>query len=175
MAESLSTGVLPPPGQPVTGQPTDTAPDMEPAPVPVPVAAASPADSAPDTPSDPAVDADTLVAQTLLDAVKVAVRERFPHVQTTRIVDVRSQLWGRKHVVITVSSSRNAASIVGVHVFDGDFEKLLRTLDVFAEREDLWPTVQRVAADSVVVRLTPEKGPTPPNSRRAYEWRSIEE
>ena len=113
------------------------------------------------------------VSGAFTDVVRAAVRERFPSAASTRIAEVRSQRWGEKHLVVSFSNAADGSSIIGVHVFDGDF-KLLRTLDVFVGDSGSWPVVRRVAADSVVVQMVPEKGDPAPKDRKAYEWQSIE-
>lgn len=112
-----------------------------------------------------------------MDILRASVRERFPTITTLRVVEMRSQLWGQKHLVVTMSQapdSLDGFAIIGVHVFDSEFT-LLRTLDVFKSGNEAWPFIHRLAADSVVVQMRPEKGEPAPSDRKAYHWRSIED
>ncbi len=121
----------------------------------------------------------TCASGPLSETLLAAVRERFPKVESIRIAEVRSQAWGGKHLVLTISpvsdATSSSSSVIGVHVFDGNFGTLLRTLDVFGNIDDSWPGIHRLAADSVVVLLRPEKAERGPQHRKAYDWRSIEE
>ena len=114
---------------------------------------------------------------TMMDILRAALRERFPTITSMRVAEMRSQRWGQKHLVVTMSQAPDSLAgygIIGVHVFDSEFT-LLRTLDVFKSGNEAWPSIHRVAADSVVVQMNPEKGEPTPSDRKAYDWRSIEE
>ena len=110
----------------------------------------------------------------LVDMLAASVRERFPTVATVRVFEVRSQRWGMKHLAVTLSTSGDGRSVIGVHAISGTFGSVLKTLDVFVGSSDDFPVIHRVAGDSVVVVMEPEKGDPRPDARRAYEWRSVE-
>ena len=110
----------------------------------------------------------------MMDILRAAVRERFPTITALRVAEMRSQAWGQKHLVVTMSQAPDSWGIIGVHVFDSEFT-LLRTLDVFKSGDGAWPIIHRLAADSVIVQMKPEKGDPAPSDRKAYDWRSIED
>ena len=111
----------------------------------------------------------------LLELLAADVRQRFPTVANIRVAEVRSLRWAMKHLAVTVSTAGDGTAVIGVHAIAGDFGSVLRTLDVFAGSSDEYPVIHRVAGDSVVVIMEPEKGDRSPDARKAYEWRSVEE